>query len=84
MARMPKLLFLLMGELFGLGIAILLMFFTDFDISYFLNRQLLLSFVAIIGIYLLYDYLNQTMFMQEKISKLMVYENLNSVFVIIA
>lgn len=82
--RLPKLFFMLLGECFGLLVALCLWLWTDFDITHFADPGLIVSFVLIILIYLVYDYLNQKVFMQEKIATLMVYENLNTIFAIIA
>lgn len=82
-ARLPELLFRLFGEVNGLAIAVIVVAFSWFERSIFLNLRLIGGVVLILIIDLRYDYIQQWLYKEEKISTMMPYENLNCVFAII-
>jgi len=82
-SHLPKLFFRFFGEINGLFIAIIVMWFSWFDWAVFLNMRIVGGIVLTLILDLWYDYIQQWLYREEKISTLMPYENLNCVFVIV-
>jgi len=82
-SRLPKLLFRFFWEINGLVIAIIVMWLSWFERSIFLNMRIVGGVVLTLILDLWYDYIQQWLYREEKISTMMPYENLNCVFVIV-
>lgn len=82
-SHLPKLLFRFFWEINGLVIAIIVMWLSWFERSIFLNMRIVGGVVLTLILDLRYDYIQQWLYREEKISTLIPYENLNSVFVIV-
>lgn len=82
-SRLPELFFRFFGEINGLVIAIIVVAFSGFERSIFLNMRIVGGIVFVLILDLWYDYIQQWLYREEKISTLMPYENLNCVFAIV-
>lgn len=83
-SRLPKIFFRFLGEMNGLIIAFVIIAIAGFDRNIFKDRKVIAGIAVILLIAIWYDYIQQWLYRKEKISSLLPYENLNSVFTIIA
>lgn len=83
-SRLPKIFFRFLWELNGIVIAFVIIAIIWFDRSLFKDRKIVLGIIIILIIAIRYDYMEQWLYKKEKISALLPYGNLNSVFTIIA
>lgn len=81
-ANLPNILFARIGELTGVIISIILIVINGFDLSS-LSWITIAEVALIIGIVTSYDYFDQKTFKKEKISDILPYTNLNTIFTII-
>lgn len=83
-SSLPELLFRFLWELNWLIICIVVIAFSGFDRAIFLNLWVIWGIVLTLIIDIRYDYLDQSLYREEKISTMIPYENLNCVFAIVA
>lgn len=82
-SHIPKILFLVLGEFGGLVIACIWIAISSLDTS-LLTLQAIWGVLLIVVIVQAYNYIDQTLHRKEKISTLIPYSNLNTIFSIIA
>ena len=83
-SSLPGLFFRFLWELNGLVICVAVILFSGFDWSLFLNMRVIWGIVLVLVIDIWYDYLEESIYREEKVSTMIPYENLNCVFAIVA
>lgn len=83
-SSLPELLFRFLGELNGLIICVVVIALSGFDRALFLNMRVVGGIIFVLIIDIRYDYLDQSLYREEKVSTMIPYENLNCVFAIVA
>ncbi|MCF7834974.1 hypothetical protein K9M48_02870 [Candidatus Gracilibacteria bacterium] len=82
-SRLPKIFFRFLGEVNGIIIAFVIILIAGFNRRILTDRKIIVGIVIILIVAIRYDYIQQSLYKKEKISSLLPYENLNSVFTII-
>lgn len=82
-SRLPKIFFRFLGEVNWIIIAFVIILIAGFNRRILTDRKIIVWIVIILIVAIRYDYIQQSLYKKEKISSLLPYENLNSVFTII-
>ena len=82
-SHFPNLFFRFLWELNGLIVCILVIAFSGFEWAIFLNMWIIWWIVLTLILDIWYDSMSQSIYREEKVSTMIPYENLNSVFVIV-